>query len=134
MSVKPKYVDRILHGRKTIEFRKVRPKIEIGDILLIYASSPIMELKAQAIISNISQDKPIHIWNKTKNIAGLSQTEFSDYFQGKDLAIGIHFGRIHFFQKPITLQFLRNKWPGFMPPQNYTYFTRDQISFIIDSK
>jgi len=40
LSIQPKYANLIFEGKKTTELRRVRPRVNQGDFVLIYVSSP----------------------------------------------------------------------------------------------
>ena len=46
MSIKPVYAKLIKSGQKTIELRRIAPKVKSGDILVIYESSPVKRVTA----------------------------------------------------------------------------------------
>ncbi len=53
ISVRPKFAARILAGEKTVELRKLRPKVSSGDNLIFYISSPDKNIKAISKINKI---------------------------------------------------------------------------------
>jgi predicted transcriptional regulator len=134
LSIRPKFVNRILNGYKKVELRRVRPNVTGGDLLLIYASSPQKELKGYSIVSKVSRGRPKKLWSKFRDAVGLSRAEFKEYFYGVDVGFAIHFGPVYEFESPISLKFLREIWPGFRPPQIYRYFSPDEYSHLLDFK
>jgi predicted transcriptional regulator len=56
-----------------------------------------------------------------RKLAGVTWTEYEDYFQGTDQAVGIWLKEIAELGEPITLAQLRNRWPWFRPPQSYCF-------------
>lgn len=58
LSIKPEYVRRILAGEKTYEFRKRIFSRRDVDTIIIYTTSPICQVLAEARITGILQDTP----------------------------------------------------------------------------
>jgi predicted transcriptional regulator len=52
ISIKPKFVEKILSGDKKYEYRTKRPKTNINT-MLIYCTSPTMKIVAEASIEHI---------------------------------------------------------------------------------
>jgi len=45
ISIRPRFAEMIFSGSKTVELRRVCPKVSVGDLALVYVSSPAMELR-----------------------------------------------------------------------------------------
>jgi predicted transcriptional regulator len=134
LSIQPKFAERILRGLKTVELRRIRPSISKGDKVLLYVSSPTMALTAISTVEAISFGKPNNLWKQVKEIAGVSHSEYQDYFSGAEVAVAIHIKDVHELPQPISLKKLREVWPGFVPPQSYRYFSDDQIAQIFGAR
>jgi predicted transcriptional regulator len=128
LSIRPKYVRRIIGGLKRIEFRRICPTIGVGDLLFIYASSPQRELQCHCVIREVSSGTPESLWDKFNGTSGLTRAEFYAYFLGAKVGFAIHLGPITMFDQPVTLSSLREMWPGFSPPQIYRYLTKEEYS------
>jgi len=126
LSIHPRYVEAILHGRKTVELRKRVPRAEIGTQLVIYASMPKCAVVALAVIDRIDAMEPERMWQKVRKVAAVSRQEFDEYFQNHALAVGIHFSHVEVFENPITLAELREAWHTFHPPQQFRYLDEFQ--------
>lgn len=121
LSIRPPYAELILAGKKSVELRRVRPHVNTGELVLIYATSPQKAILGSALVDRISIATPIEIWKIVNSIAGVSKTEFENYFKGSNAAVGIHLRRVSRFTKPISLDDLRRNWPNFHVPQSYRY-------------
>lgn len=132
LSLRPRYVKRIIDGLKTVEFRRIRPKVYVGELLLFYSSSPKKELECHSVVTALSKGTPDSLWDKFKEDAGLTRSEFKNYFLGADVGFAIHFGNVARFGTPITLSSLRELWPGFRPPQNYRYLSQEDYSILFN--
>lgn len=116
LSIKPKYVERILEGTKKVEYRKVMPKCKITHII-IYASAPISRVVAEASISEILSDKPSILWEKTFSIGGISNEEYYSYFTNREVAHAFVLDEIKKFTPYHNLTDYGIK----TPPQNFVY-------------
>jgi predicted transcriptional regulator len=133
LSIRPKFVDKIMNGFKTVELRRVRPNIVAGDSLLIYASSPEKKLVALSVVCAVNSDSPQALWFKFSEATGLTLPEFEDYFCGAEVGFAITFNKIKKFETPITLSLLKKIWPGFKPPQIYRYLSPEEYSNLINT-
>jgi len=130
LSVRPKYAERILHGIKTVELRRIRPSISKGDMIVIYSTSPTKEIKAISFVQNVLCTSIDQLWKKVKDKAGITRNEFDDYFKGAKAGVAIYITKVKKFSFPITLSSLRKIWPAFRPPQSYCYVSDQEVSEI----
>ncbi len=132
LSVKPKYAERILNGGKTVELRRIRPAISKGDRIILYVSSPAKAVRAISTVDKVSSGDPSRLWREVGEEAGITRAEFYDYFERAKAAVAIHIKDVEELSKPIPLAILRELWPGFRPPQNYRYFSPDELSSLLE--
>lgn len=116
LSIHPKHVENIFLGTKRFEFRKVRCRSPITKII-IYSTSPIMQVVAEAEVVDIIEDNPSIVWEKTQEFAGISKTFFDDYFNGRDKAIAYQFGKITRYDIPKNL----SDYGILNAPQSFVY-------------
>jgi predicted transcriptional regulator len=121
MSIKPKYSELILSGKKTVELRRVCPRLEAGDLVMIYASRPRMALVGGFEVAGIVSGKPDSIFEKHGKSTGVSREVFDAYFAGSDIAYGIKIARVWSLREETELKTLRKRVKGFHPPQSYRY-------------
>ena len=121
LSLKPVYAKAIMAGTKTIELRRVRPKVGPGSWALIYASSPEMCLVGAIEISDVIEGSPRSLWPKVRSGAGVSKATYDEYFLGAKLAFGLLIKQAIRLEKPLSLSSIRGSVPGFRPPQSYAY-------------
>ena len=118
LSIKPKYVEKIVNGEKQYEFRKriFRDKNVIK--AFIYSTSPTKKIVGEFDIGNIVEDSPIRLWTELQEVSGINEKEFFDYFRGinKGFAIGIE--KLNIFDEPIEPNELIS---DFSPPQSFCY-------------
>jgi predicted transcriptional regulator len=127
VSVKPLYAELLLSGVKTVELRRVRPHIAAGGLVLIYASSPAMEMVGTARISAIASDKLDEIWRLHADQTGLDRPAYDAYFAGRDIAVAISLADVYRLRRGIPLAELRRRVSGFRPPQSFRYMPHSQV-------
>ena len=132
MSIKPKYADLIFAGTKTIELRRVCPKVGPGDLVLVYVSSPRMALVGGFEVAGIVSGNPLNFCKKWQTQSGVEKETFLHYFQGAATAYGILIGRTWQFESATELKALRRRNGGFHPPQSYQYVGSEELVKLMD--
>jgi predicted transcriptional regulator len=116
----------IFAGSKTVELRRVCPKICSGDLALVYVSSPAKELRGAFEVGKVISASPSALWRKIGKKSGLTRNEFLTYFHGKTKAHALTIKRAWKLPVPICLTTLRRRKGGFRPPQNFLYLRRNE--------
>ena len=132
LSIKPKYADLIFAGIKTIELRRVCPKVGPGDLVLVYVSSPRMALVGGFEVAGIVSEEPLAAWKEWQIQACVDKEAFLRYFEGTIKAYGIQIGRIWQFETATELKTLRRRKGGFHPPQSYRYVGSEELVNLMD--
>ncbi|MEG5016079.1 MULTISPECIES: ASCH domain-containing protein [unclassified Microcoleus] len=133
LSIRPEYAKKIFDSNKTVELRRVRPRLlKEGDLVLIYVSSPEKAVFGSFKVDNIIEKPIAELWEEVEDKAGISWETFYDYYQGTKTGIGIFLKEIHKFSQPVDLQRLRKKLPELKPPQSYRYITDKQFKMVKD--
>lgn len=134
LSIKPKYAEMILSGKKKVELRRVRTRLKNGDLVLVYVTSPTKALVATFEVDNIIQNeiqatpKDINdFWKIIKNIAGISCNEYNKYYHTASTIVAIFIKNVNKLHHPIELETLRTKIPRFHPPQCYRYLKHSEF-------
>lgn len=127
LSIKPRFAEAILDGTKTVELRRVQPSVQIGAMVLLYASSPQRELVGTFRVAGLEVDSSSAIWERHGNDCGVSEAEFSDYFAGANQAVAILVETPVRLTQPQPLEILRKRIVGFRPPQSFRYFNRPSV-------
>ena len=89
MAIKPQYAYYIKEGTKTIELRKIAPKVNSGDMLIIYESAPISKITAYGKIEHIFAMSPHELWKLVTGKVKIDEDTYYDYFTHKKKAYGI---------------------------------------------
>jgi len=121
LSVRPPFATRILDGTKTVELRRVRPSVRIGQDILIYGTSPTMALLGSSTVERVETGPVQGMWSQVRHDAGISKSDYERYFTGADVAVALWLGRVTTFEEPIPLHRIRSRWPWFRPPQSYCF-------------
>ena len=133
ISIKPKYVEMIFNGIKTIELRRKYPKAKNGTIVVIYASSPTKAIIGIGVVDEVVSDHPQSLWRSVRHNAGVTLQEFKNYFEDSSTGVGIHLKEINRLTRPLNLSQLREVWPKFHPPQGYHYLSQDSYAALISA-
>jgi predicted transcriptional regulator len=123
LSVKPEHARKIFAGSKTIEFRRIRPKLSEGDLVVVYVSSPVKAIMGAFEVGKIYAGSPVGLWRKVKEQSGLTWSEFSTYFANAEMAYGLEIRKMWIYSAPIKLHSIRKLWDDFNPPQSFRYIT-----------
>lgn len=119
ISIKPKYLDSILVGRKTVELRKRSTRISPGTRLLLYASSPQCAVVGEARVA-FREELPIEeLWVKHGGAAAISRAELDAYYAGADHGVVLGLADVRVHPVVLPLRSLRDASAGFRPPQSY---------------
>jgi predicted transcriptional regulator len=131
LSLRPRYAELLLSGRKSVELRRVRPAVPKGATALLYASSPAMTLVGRAEVREIHVGSLEDIWRAHGPQTGINRAEYDSYFAGTENAVAIVLSNIHRLDSPRPLSDLRHRLAGFRPPQSYRYLDHSQVSALI---
>jgi len=126
LSIKPKYVDKIVAGDKKYEFRKAIFKKDVRKVY-IYSSSPTKKIVGCFFLSDIIRNTPENLWAELKHLSGLEHAEFFEYFKDKTEGFAIEIGELFVFKKPIDPRIC---FENFVPPQSFCYFDDNVMSRI----
>jgi predicted transcriptional regulator len=111
LSIRPRHDEKIFAGEKAVELRRTKPRVETGDLVLVYTSSPRCALTGDFVVANLVTGTPEAIWRKCGSKAEIE--------------------RAWTFDRPVTLRELRRRMKGFHPPQSYRYVPRVTASSLI---
>ena len=117
----------IFNGTKTVELRRVCPRVIKGDLALVYVSSPSMEIQGAFEVAKTVSDTPARLWARFGKRSGISRIEFMDYFAGKLMAHAVLIKRAWRLNSAIALSSLRQESRGFHPPQSFRYVGSERM-------
>ena len=120
LSIKPIYANEILAGEKKVEFRKKIFKKDVERIY-IYSSMPKKMIVGYFTFNQIDEDSPKKLWEKYKDVGGINETNFFEYFKGHKKGFSIIIDKVEKFEEEIDpIDFIEN----FSAPQSYIYLKR----------
>jgi len=119
-SLKPKYAEKLMGGKKIVEIRKkFNPKWR-GCKAFIYSTSPTKALYGHATIKEVDRGNPERIWEKYKAKLGCTKEEFDNYVGNADRIYAIPMNSFTTYRSPLyleQLELLLKK--NLTPPQSY---------------
>ena len=131
MSIRPRFAQGILAGTKTVELRRRAPRLEPGDLVVVYETSPTKAIVGWATVDAIETAPSAALWGRVRGHAGVSRREFNAYFAGAATATAIHLSDAVALATPIVLDAIRTRWPWLRPPQSYRYVRVAQSRAVI---
>lgn len=123
MSIKPKYSQAILSGRKTVEFRK-RPLASDIETVLIYESAPTMRVVGHFRIRESVAGDPASLWDRFADQGEIEREDFETYFADTRIGFVLCIKSTYKYQSPVALADL----PGTpSAPQSFRYLRDTSI-------
>lgn len=122
ISMKPKYADKIMSGKKAYEFRRTIFTRRYVEKMFIYSSTPVKKIIGVVDIDEIIEGTPKQLWEKCYRHGGIPKFYFFKYFANKERGYAIKMKNIKKYGLPV------DPWidPKFKPPQNF-YYINDPI-------
>ena len=121
LSVRPRFAEAIIDGRKTVEVRRQRPNVQPGTLGFIYSSSPVQAVVGSFRVDRIFSGTPEELWLVAQGGANISRQDFDCYFAGTEVGHAIIVSCCQRLPRPISLSHLRVIWPGCKPPRSFGY-------------
>jgi predicted transcriptional regulator len=128
LSIRVRFSKLIFAGAKTVELRRLHPRINPGDLVFMYVPSPVKAVEGAFEVKKVLSRSTESIWRQFGSKTGLSKREFDTYYQGKETACAIVIGRVWRFGKPVHLETLKESRKGFRPPQSHHYICEVDFS------
>ena len=127
ISLHPRFANAIFNGTKQAELRKVRPRVEPGDQLMIYSTKPTAAILGVVTVEAVIAAPPSRLWRMVSRTSAVSRSEFFRYFHDRPIAYAIVITSPRLLKTPITLAELRTECRGFIPPQSYWYLQNKRL-------
>lgn len=125
LSIRQQHATAILEGTKTYEFRRVRPRVRPGDIVLLYVTAPVSSICGSFVIDAILNGSTAHIWQEVRNTAGITRQQLREYLTGARSPCALRIRSVRRFREPIALNTITEAWADFRPPQSYRYVSSE---------
>lgn len=110
LSLRPRFGRAILLGSKTVELRRVRPRLDSGTTLVLYVGCPVQRIVGVARLDSLATDIPTKLWNAFGKRTGLRRAELEDYLNGGRSPTALCLSSVHPVE-PLPLPF--------RPPQSW---------------
>jgi len=123
LSIKPKYVDKIISGTKMFEFRRSIFKKQVENVY-IYESAPHQRIIGLFPFQGFIYDTIDNLWLKCSTKGGVSKEEFYSYFHDLDFGYAIIINDLKILDAPINPF---EKISQFTPPQSFQYLHHNYI-------
>ena len=129
LSVRPRFAEAIVDGRKTVEVRRQRPNVQPGTLGFVYSSSPMQAVVGSFRVDRLFSVTPEELWLLARRGVCVSRQDFDSYFAGVEIGHAIVVSCGQRLPRPIRLSQLRAIWPGCKPPRSFGYLvTADAYS------
>lgn len=116
ISINPEHVAKILSGEKKYEYRTKAAKKDV-DSLIIYETTPVKRIVAEAEIIEVLCLSPEDLWKETKRYSGISKSFYDEYFKGRKIAYAYRLGKVKAYDNPLELSDYGVK----AAPQSFVY-------------
>ena len=118
LSVKPRFAEAILAGRKTFEFRRAVFRRQDIDTVVLYASSPTRMVVGEFTIDKVLSLALNALWAATHTGGAIDREYFDQYFQGRTTGHALKVKSARRYRSPLCL---RADFGIDHPPQSFCY-------------
>ena len=122
LSIKPKYIQLIINGKKQFEFRTRKCRDDIKKIIF-YSTVPESAIVGEAEIEEVLIGAPSTIWEQTKHAAGIPRSFFRKYYKGRPQAVAYKLKNVITYDEPKALSDYGIKYV----PQSFIYINETSI-------
>lgn len=120
ISIKPRHVENILAGIKTVELRTRNINLPTGSRLWVYTTLPVGKVRLSTEVDFIDVLSPKSIWRKYGKGICISKKEFDEYTKDRNLVSAIGLRNVKPLEKDICLSTMREYEKNFQPPQFFS--------------
>ncbi len=125
LALKPKWADEILSGNKRWEYRRVTMHVEPNARMLFYASGDIHAIVGEAIVDTVLNEPLDLLIQHTVDDVPEKEADLRRWFIGRNIGHAIKIKHPVRYEKPLTLDIIREHIYKFMPPQGF-YYLKDE--------
>jgi predicted transcriptional regulator len=118
-SIKSEYSKKIFNEEKLVELRRQNVIVRVNEKCLIYTTSPVKKITGYFIVKEKVRLPVQKLWMKTKDIAGITKSQFMRYFEGCIEGTAIFFSYVKKFINGLDLDEMKSMIKNFRPPQSY---------------
>lgn len=129
ISIKPRHVENILSGAKTVELRTRSVNLPAGSRLWVYTTLPVGKIKLSTEIDFVEILPPKIIWKKYGGNICISKNEFDLYTDGREFVCAIGLRNVTPLVRDICLKTMRGYEENFQPPQFFSRIYPDRALY-----
>jgi predicted transcriptional regulator len=118
LSVKPRFAEAILAGKKTFEFRRALFRRQNIRTVILYASSPTRKVVGEFTIEAVLTLRLDALWGATHKGGAIDRCYFERYFQGRTTGHALKVKTVRRYRSPLCL---RTAFGIERPPQSFRY-------------
>jgi predicted transcriptional regulator len=123
LSLSPERATALINKEIKTIIKQDAPEVQKGDIVLIYAGSPVEQIIGSCTVESVAEGK----YSKLVKQFG-SKTDIGMDIRYRQLpAFAITLKNATPMYKPITLNEIKTLLPGFAPPKTFKHFTYSQF-------
>ena len=126
--IKQEYAEKILTGKKTVEFRRrFNPKYRKRAIVF-YVTKPIGQVHFYGVVKRVFEGSVNDLWTCYRREGVIERPVFDEYFQNCSTGYAIVLEQITELKRPFELEDLKNI--GIKSLQSYQSITKEQFTLI----
>lgn len=118
VSLRPRYIEMLLNGTKTVELRRRRLHLPDRTVLWLYSTLPVGDVVAAACVARIHHGTPASVWRDFAPRTGLTLHEYRTYTRHASWVTAIELERVIPLVRSIPLREIREVRSAFNPPQS----------------
>lgn len=126
LSIRAAWDRAILDGEKAYEYRTQPPAIDFPYRLLLYATGGPSEVWGEAVVDRVVSGGLDTVLEETVPETPHTPADVRAYVGTRQTATALHLTEGLAYDEPIPRARLAAVVPGFVPPQNFRYLTREQ--------
>lgn len=127
LSIKPKWIDLIASGSKTVELRKSFP--EYSGRAWVYSCSPVKKIVGWMEIAHVEHDAPQRLWERLGALSCVPKEMFDCYYAGRSSGSGLVLGAWKWLSEPVSLERIGFK----SPPQSWRWLDEKILKILLDA-
>jgi len=125
ISIHPEYVEKILLGKKKLEFRR-RWTTRPVETLFIYATAPVQHIVGFAKVVRVTQGTPTQLWQLAREIeGGISRRKLFAYLGGSRAGVAIELSKVTLMPAGIDPRLCLGR--NFRPPQSFRHLSEKEV-------
>jgi predicted transcriptional regulator/N-acetylglutamate synthase-like GNAT family acetyltransferase len=122
LSVKPKFAQKIISHKKTVEVRRKFSKKIVGSTVFIYATKPQQSVVGEATVASVIEGSPREIWEIYRGQLGCTRQEYDDYCKGIRFVNAVVFKEVFPYADPLPWNVFTAAFDALIkPPQSYQF-------------